>query len=206
VHVRAATARRDQTARLHWSLTHLQRLLRTWRQAHFAALAGAPLPSVSVLPQTISCVVGAALCIKPRGLLTAPQVEKVDLLKCSSSDFATMRQFVMRFCDILHGRDTDKLDTWLDDARDPGIHCPRQFAVKARQDLAAVRNAVTEHWSTDEIDQLLLSFCANLLRPTSDRAAKSGVRDASPAAQLSQSLLLCGTRRRPRAPFGPGFR
>jgi transposase len=134
------------------SLTHLQRLLRTWRQAHFAALAGAPLPPASVLPQTISCVVAAALCIKPRGLLTAPQAEKVDLLKCSSPDFATMRQLVMRFRGILRGRDTDKLSTWLDDARASGIHCLRQFALKARQNLAAVRNAVTERWSNGQTE------------------------------------------------------
>jgi transposase len=130
----------------------LQRLLRTWRQAHFAALAGAPLPPASVLPQTISCVVAAALCIKPRGLLTAPQAEKVDLLKCSSPDFATMRQLVMRFRGILRGRDTDKLSTWLDDARASGIHCLRQFALKARQNLAAVRNAVTERWSNGQTE------------------------------------------------------
>ncbi|WP_409455288.1 ISL3 family transposase [Methylosinus sp. H3A] len=134
------------------SLTHLQRLLRTWRQAHFAAMAAAPLPSVSVLPQTISCVVAAALCIKPRGLLTAPQAEKVDLLKATSPDFATMRQFAMRFRGILRGQDTKKLDAWLDDARDSGIHCLRQFAIKARQDLTAVQNAVTERWSNGQTE------------------------------------------------------
>jgi transposase len=95
------------------------------RQAHFGAMAAAPLPSVSVLPQTISCVVAAALCIKPRGLLTAPQAEKVDLLKATSPDFAMMRQLTMRFHGVLRGRDTAKLDAWLDDARDSGIHCLR---------------------------------------------------------------------------------
>ena len=114
---------------------------------------------------------------------------------CSSSPVVYLR----------HHNETE-LDRWLDDARDRGIPVVVNFARTLIIDIQAVRNAVIEQWSTDEIDQFFLSSCANLLWPKSDRAAKSGVRDASPAAQLSQSLLLCGTRRRPRAPFGPGFR
>ena len=193
------------------SLTHLQRLLNSWRRAHFAAAIGVPVPAATAAPSEptthiVPPIVAAALCIKPRGLLTEAQAEKVDKLKAQSSEFAMMRQLAMRFRGIFRGSDTAPLDRWLSDAATSGIHGMRQFAATLRQDLAAVRNAICEPWSTDEIDQFFLSSCANLLWPTSDRAAKSGVRDASPAAQLSQSLLLCGTRRRPRAPFGPGFR
>ncbi|WP_236628296.1 hypothetical protein, partial [Sulfitobacter sp. HI0129] len=40
---------------------------------------------------TISPVIAAALCIKPRGKLTPDQVRKVDALKAGSPAFATMR-------------------------------------------------------------------------------------------------------------------
>ena len=33
-----------------------------------------------------------------------------------------------------------------------GIHCLRQFAIKARQDLTAVQNAVTERWSNGQTE------------------------------------------------------
>jgi transposase len=134
------------------SLTNLQRFLRKWRTAHFAAMAAAPLPSAVALPQAISSIVAAALCIKPRGSLTASQIETVDLLKNGSPEFAAMRHLAMRFRGILCGCDSDKLKTWLDDAQNSGIHCMRRFALKARQDLAAVQNAVTERWSNGQTE------------------------------------------------------
>ncbi|WP_414684778.1 transposase [Methylosinus sp.] len=33
-----------------------------------------------------------------------------------------------------------------------GIHCLRQFAIKAQQDLTAVQNAVTERWSNGQTE------------------------------------------------------
>jgi hypothetical protein len=52
------------------SLTHLQRLLKTWRQPHFVAAAGLPVPQAvleDTARQTVPPIVAAALCIKPRG-------------------------------------------------------------------------------------------------------------------------------------------
>ena len=77
------------------SLTHLQRLLSSWRRAHFAAAVGMPAPQAAFVQQDATAlavppIVAAALCIKPRGLLTEAQAEKVDRLKETSSDFATM--------------------------------------------------------------------------------------------------------------------
>ena len=62
------------------SLTHLQRFLNSWRQTHFAAVLAAPAPEGVVLPDgaavsPVPPIVASALCIKPRGLLTAAQLE-----------------------------------------------------------------------------------------------------------------------------------
>jgi hypothetical protein len=62
--------------------------------------------------------VTAALCIKPRGQLTEQQGKKVDMLKATSAEFATMRHLVMRFRGILRGQNADKLNAWLRDAQD----------------------------------------------------------------------------------------
>ena len=43
---------------------------------------------------TISPIVAASLCIKPRGLLTPHQAAKVDALKNASADFTAMTALV----------------------------------------------------------------------------------------------------------------
>jgi hypothetical protein len=45
----------------------------------------------------ISPIVAAALCVKPRGLLSDNQAAKVDALKSCWPDFAAIRQLAMRF-------------------------------------------------------------------------------------------------------------
>ena len=97
-------------------------------------------------------IVAAVLCIKPRGLLTEAQAAKVDRLKATSSDFATMRQLAMRFRGLLTGSDPASLDGWLRHAASSGIYGMRQFGATLRQDLAAVRNAISEPWSNGQTE------------------------------------------------------
>jgi transposase len=139
------------------SLTHLQRLLNGWRRAHFAAAAGLAAPhgvpaADDPAAHAVPPIVAAALCIKPRGMLTEAQAAKVDRLKEGSAEFATMRQLAMRFRGLLKGGDAAPLDNWLSDAAGSGIHAIRQFAATLRQDLAAVRNAITEPWSNGQAE------------------------------------------------------
>jgi transposase len=74
------------------------------------------------------------------------------MLKASSAVFATMRHLVMRLRYIMRGRNADKLGTWLHDGQGSDIHCMRQFVLKLRQDLAAVRNAISYRWSNDQTE------------------------------------------------------
>jgi len=137
------------------SLTNLQRFLNPWRRAQFLAIAGLPAPRPTAPrnePPAVPPIAAAALCIKPRGQLTEEQATKVDMLKAASAEFASMRGLVMRFRGILKGANPGKLDRWLDDALGSRIHCMRQFAIKLRQDAAAVRNAITEIWSNGQVE------------------------------------------------------
>lgn len=109
------------------------------------------LPDVAAMPP-VPPIVASALCIKPRGLLTAAQVEKVDELKATSAEFAAMRALAMRFRGLLRGRSTELLDAWLSDAASSGIHAMRQFAATLRRDLVAVRNAISEPWSNGQTE------------------------------------------------------
>jgi transposase len=140
------------------SLTKLQRFLNPWRRAQFLAMAGLPAPHPAaprnepLAHRAVPPITAAALCIKPRGQLTEEQAAKVDVLKATSAEFASMRGLAMRFRGILKGADPAKLDPWLDDALGSRIHCMRQFAIKLRQDAAAVRNAISKVWSNGQVE------------------------------------------------------
>ena len=147
------------------SYSHLARFLATWRGNSALGNAGetasldeeahAP-PVVRTLdPMTgrrISPLTAAALCVKPRGQMTARQIANVDALKRGSAEFTTMRALAMRFRGLLRGGTVERLDIWLDDARASGIYGMRRFVRTMRQDIAAVRNAVLEPWSNGQTE------------------------------------------------------
>nr|WP_158529791.1 hypothetical protein [Sinorhizobium meliloti] len=105
------------------SRTNLERLLKVWREAKNIQ-PGEPPPDMDVSepvrdPDTghmISSVVDAALCIKPRGMLTDRQARKVNALKQGSTVFAIMRGLAMRFKGVLGSRNSEALAKWIDDA------------------------------------------------------------------------------------------
>lgn len=116
-----------------------------------AALKSAPVRD----PETghaISPVVAAALCIKPRGLLTDRQARKVDALKQGSEAFAEMRRLAMRFNGILRGKRSAPLDAWIDDAIDSDLIPIMRFARVLRRDIDAVNNAIELPWSNGQAE------------------------------------------------------
>jgi hypothetical protein len=134
------------------SLSQRERLLTQWRHVGHAVAADAPTAATGILSdpttgQLVSPIAAAALCIKPRGLLTEPQAARVNALKTMSAEFAAMR-----FRGILRGNDTEKLDIWLHDADRSGLYGIRRFARSLCQDLTAVRNAITEIWSNGQAE------------------------------------------------------
>jgi transposase len=140
------------------SYTHLSQFVASWRRQSEAAPKEVTSKSTGLLardPATgrqISPQIAAILCIKPRTQLTPRQGTAVDALKTSSSDFSTMRAFAMRFRGILQGRDGAKLDPWLDQAYHSGIYALQRFARTLQGDLDAIRNAVTEPWSSGQTE------------------------------------------------------
>lgn len=148
------------------SFSNLERLLASWRRTDKASnsvarsSASAPAPfklsaARTLDPATghvISPVVAAALCMKPRGILTPDQARKVDVLKQASPDFAAMRRLAMRFRAIFRSRDVSKLEGWVDDAQDSGILGMRRVARALRRDVDAVRNAIEFPWSNGQTE------------------------------------------------------
>ena len=147
------------------SYSHLARFLAPWRsgeppfdgdeQVRAEQEEPAPVRVRTLDPMTgrvISPLTAAALCIKPRGQMTARQVANVDALKAAWAEFAAMRHLAMRFRGLLRSGTPEKLDAWLIDARASGIYAMQRFARTIRQDLEAVRNAVLEPWSNGQTE------------------------------------------------------
>lgn len=131
------------------SRSNLERLWKVWREAENIQPGDSP-PDVDVSepvrdPDTghmISSVVAAALCIKPRGLLTDRQARKVNALKQDSTVFAITRDLAMRFNGILRSRNSEAMDEWIDDAIDTELTAIMRFASVLRRDIDAVKNAI----------------------------------------------------------------
>jgi transposase len=100
----------------------------------------------------ISSIVAAALCVKPRRMLSESQQAKVAVLKSSLPSFAVMRALAMRFRGMMRSGNADSLDAWLRDAVGSGIYGMRVFARGLRKDLAAVRNGLTTKWSSGQVE------------------------------------------------------
>jgi hypothetical protein len=132
-------------------LRSLKRCVSSQAGAPAIRIIGVVLPDGAAISH-VPPIVASALCIKPRGLLTAAQLEKVDTLKATITEFATMRGLAMRFRGLLRGGTIELLDTWLSDAVSSGIHAMRRFAATLRRDLVAVRNAISEPWSNGQTE------------------------------------------------------
>jgi transposase len=137
--------------------SNLERLLAKWRcpTRHLAR----PAPTVAAVRTTdpasgrlISPIVAAALCVKPRGLLSDNLAAKVDALKSCWPDFAAMRQLAMQFRGLLRSKHVTKLSVWLKDAHQSGLYAMQRFARPLRRDIDAVRNAITERWSNGQTE------------------------------------------------------
>ncbi|PDT35560.1 MULTISPECIES: ISL3 family transposase [Sinorhizobium] len=148
------------------SFSNLERLLAGWRRAGRAAKESAsPAPITHYEPvrdavpirdpetgHVISPVVAAALCMKPRGMLTINQARKVDALKQGSHEFALRRRLALRFRGILRSRESSKLDTWIGDAVHSGLATIVRFARVLHRDIGAVRNAIELPWSNGQAE------------------------------------------------------
>jgi hypothetical protein len=131
------------------SFSNLERLLASWRRPERSVEGSAsPAPIIShqrgrgVVPirdpetgHVISPVVAAALCMKPRSMLTITQARKVDALKQGSPEFALMRSLGMRFRGIFRSGDPGKLNSWIDDAVNSGFVAIERFARVLHREL-----------------------------------------------------------------------
>jgi hypothetical protein len=119
----------------------------------------------------ISPIIAAALCVKPRGLLTNNQAVKADALKSERREFTTMRGLAMRFRGVLLSKNVAKLGVWLTDAHKSGLYAMQRFARNLRRDIDAVkrRQRELEQRSSRRTDQPAENLQASDVRSSSSR-------------------------------------
>ena len=141
------------------SFSNLERFLAKWRNpkcktVNLEATTAVPNPR-PVDPATgrsISPIVAAALCIKPRGMLTANQAAKVDALKKDWPEFATMRRLAMRFRGMPKKQERRQARRLAERRPEVGPYAMQRFARTAQRDIDAVRNAITDPWSNGQTE------------------------------------------------------
>ena len=139
------------------SFSNLERLLAKWRNPKHKATRPVPtVPSARTIDpatgRSISPIVAAALCIKPRGLFTANQAAKVDALKRDWPELAAMRPLAMRFRGVLKSKSVNCLGVWMNDTQRSGLYAMQRFARVMQRDISAVWNAITEPWSNGQTE------------------------------------------------------
>jgi transposase len=96
--------------------------------------------------------VAAALCIKPRRLLTVNQAAKVDVMKMDWPEFAIPRRLAMRFRGMLKSKSVGKLGAPLRDAQKSGLYAMQRSARTAQRDIDSVENAINEPRSNGQTE------------------------------------------------------
>ena len=64
----------------------------------------------------------------------------------------TARPLARAFDRLIRERDAEALDLWLAHAEASGLREFQEFATGLRRDLAAVTNALTEEWSSGQVE------------------------------------------------------
>ncbi len=119
------------------------------RRAERAGMQGAPITMAGdpLTPHTAAML----LLRRPEGCRDAERAAIEELRACHP-DIATTMAFTERFVTIVRQRRGEELQQWLADAQASAIREIGQFAVKVRQDEAAVRAGCTLSWSNGQTE------------------------------------------------------
>lgn len=104
--------------------------------------AGRALPSLRQL---------AWLLVKQPAALTDEERELLEYLQANER-FAEAYELGQRFVGLVRKRNPEGLDRWLQDAKQSGSPALRAFADTLAQDGEAVRAALSEQWSTGQVE------------------------------------------------------
>ncbi len=116
-----------------------------------AAGAPAPRPARPVGKRCAPRQVAVWLCRAPEAL-PAAQRDYLDALDAADPALATARTLARAFVVLLRDRDAAALEPWLARAEASAVREFRDFAAGLRRDQAAIAAALTEPWSSGQVE------------------------------------------------------
>jgi transposase len=114
-------------------------------------VALAATPACITVPH-LSATQAAWLLIHPDDRLEEQELKLRDKLCALSEEIETARQLAQSFRDLVRERAADKLDAWLEKAKEAGIQAFKNFAAGLRRDYEAVKAALTYEWSSGQVE------------------------------------------------------
>lgn len=112
-------------------------------------VAAAPVP-----PQVprLSPTQAAWLLLHPDDRLKEQERKLRDKLCTVSEEIQSARQLAQSFRELVRERAADKLDDWLEKAKESGIQAFQNFATGLQRDYEAVKAALTYEWSNGQVE------------------------------------------------------
>lgn len=94
----------------------------------------------------------AWLLLHPDDRLKEQERKPRDKLCTVSEEIQSARQLAQSFREIVRERAADKLDDWLEKAKESGIQAFQNFATGLQRDYEAVKAALTYEWSNGQTE------------------------------------------------------
>lgn len=121
-------------------------------QLRRAERAGTPVTPQPTAGDPLTPHTAAMLLLRRPERCSDAERAAIAQLRACHADIATTMAFTERFVAIVRERCGEELSPWLADAQASGIREIEQFAVKVRQDEAAVRAGCTLAWSNGQTE------------------------------------------------------
>jgi transposase len=135
-----------------YSVTNVSRFLahlrREGKPPHPVGKQGTALTS----PQGPTARRAAFLCIARRDDLEDDDAAYLERLRAEDAVIEQAYQLVQDFVEMLRDRQGERLDDWIEHAKDSGIDDLCRFAIGLRGDQAAVREGLTLEWSNGQVE------------------------------------------------------
>lgn len=131
---------------------HYTAVYRTVKRLLMNGKLAPPVPQVSVPVPKLSVTQAVWLLLHPNERLEEQDCQLRDKLCEICQEIETSRQLAQSFCELVRERAAEKLDDWLERARESGIAAFKNFAIGLQRDYDVVKAALTYEWSNGQVE------------------------------------------------------
>lgn len=131
---------------------HYTAVYRTVKRLLLNGKLALPVPQMSVPVPKLSVTQAIWLLLHPDERLEEQDCQLRDKLCEICQEIETSRQLAQSFCELVRERAAEKLDDWLESAKESGIAAFKNFAIGLQRDYDVVKAALTYEWSNGQVE------------------------------------------------------